>query len=64
MEKNGAISSGTPGCCGGGCHKTKTAAATDAPGQQLLFPENQIEADRIDADLIKTAAEAVKKASL
>ncbi len=65
MEKNGAISSNTPRCGGNcGCFKTKNAAAADAPGQQTFFPQSQSEADQIDNDLIKSAADAVKKASL
>lgn len=63
MEKNGAISSNTPTCGGHcGCFKTKQAAA-DAPGQQALFPQDNATADQIDNDLMKAAADAVRKAS-
>jgi hypothetical protein len=64
MEKNGAISSETPGCKSCGCGRTKLAAAIRSlPGQMPLFPETVAEADKIDRDVTKSAADAVRDAS-
>jgi hypothetical protein len=59
MEKNGAISSDTPGCCGGGGCDSKKAQDE----QRLLFPETAQEADTLEEDLTKRAVDSVKAAS-
>lgn len=68
MEKNAAIGTQTPRCCGGRCRSTKAAKTaeiaavtphSDLPGQQhLAFPESAAAADDIDGrDPVKIAAE-------
>ena len=64
MEKNGAISSDTPSCKGCGCGRSeKSAQVRSLPGQLPMFPETSDDADRLDRDLTKDAADAVCKAS-
>jgi|694.fasta_scaffold29027_2 hypothetical protein len=65
MEKNGAISSETPSCKSGcGCSRTKSASQTlSLPGQLTLFPETSAEADKLDLDVTKAAADVVRDAS-
>ena len=58
MEKNGAISSETPGCCGGSC-QTKKAQDVQLP----LFPETSQEADAMEQDITKQAVDSVEAAS-
>lgn len=58
MEKNGAISKGTP-CCGGGCNSKQ---ASDLK-QMFLFPETEEQADAMEQDLTKSAIDAVEQAS-
>lgn len=61
MEKNGAISSNTPNCCGGGsCSSVKQA---DDFKQRELFPMDIKTADNFDRDLTKAVIDAVKTAS-
>jgi hypothetical protein len=62
MEKNGAISSETPGCCGGGFNP-KEASADNQPQQLKLFPETDVEADAMEQDLTKQAVDSVEDAS-
>lgn len=61
MEKNGAISSNTPGC-GNGCGCFKQASARESV-QLELFPEDVATADAIDIDLTKKAVDAVQQSS-
>ena len=60
MEKNGAISSETPSCCGGNCHSKE---ANEDPRQLKLFPETEAEADAMEQDLTKDAVDAVADSS-
>jgi hypothetical protein len=59
MEKNGAISSNTPGC------KNNCGCAKQAEDlvQGELFPESIKQADAIDGDLTKQAVDAVRQCS-
>lgn len=59
MEKNGAISSNTPGC-GNSCGCSKQASELV---QGEMFPESIKEADAIDGDLTKKAVDAVQQSS-
>lgn len=56
MEKNGAVSSETPGCAG--IFGTKQAA-----DGSVRFPQTEKEADACDRDLTKDAAELVAEQS-
>jgi hypothetical protein len=61
MEKNGAISSSTPKC-GNNCNCTKQANSAVTTKQYMAYPTNKQEADIIDTDMLKQAAELVKDA--
>lgn len=61
MEKNGAISSNTPGC-GNYCGCAKQASERE-PVQLELFPDDIATADVIDGDLTKKAADVVQQCS-
>ena len=61
MEKNGAINSDTPGCCGGGCNAKEASA--ENMRQLTLFPETEQEADAMEQDLTKKAVDSVEDAS-
>ena len=58
MEKNGAISSGTPqqGCCGGGCDSEKKASTQ----LELKFPDSEQAANELENDVTKEAIDAVE----
>jgi hypothetical protein len=59
MEKNGAISSSTPGCendCG-------CAKQANEMRQGEFFPKDVATADAIDGDLTKQAVDAVQQRS-
>ena len=62
MEKNGAINSETPPCCGGGGCTDKMAGEVELR-QLPSFPENDADADNMDQDLTKQATDAVADAS-
>lgn len=69
MEKNGAISNQTPRpCCSGGrcaprLPRGSVKRAQEEPPTEVVFPTTTAEADSLDSDLSKTAAEVVAKAS-
>lgn len=62
MEKNGAINSCTPGGCKNGC-QSKQASDTPRLKPQTRFPLDDEQANRIDNDLTKQAAEIVRDAT-
>lgn len=59
MEKNGAISSSTPGCGKSSCG-CKKAADEDT----VVFPTDKSQADAMDKDLTRNLADTVKTASV
>jgi hypothetical protein len=69
MEKNGAISSATPNACGNncGCSRVKQANSQKTENLkqlELVFPEDNVIADKIDKDTLKEAIDCVKNASV
>jgi hypothetical protein len=60
MEKNGAISSETPSCGNKRCACRTKLAASDFKE----FPETEAQADHLDQDITKKAADVVKSASV
>jgi hypothetical protein len=61
MEKNGAISNQTPSC-GNNCGCSKQASEALRTKQYTAYPTNNQQADIIDTDTLKQAAEMVKDA--